>query len=384
MTRRVATMALPDGAGPDFSALRRRRRLRLLDAMAVNGLDALVLGRPANIAYASGARQLWTSGSRPFAPGCVVTADDGAVHLLSISDDGIPDEIGRDGLYGMAWNPANLVVSLQAIKGLAAAKRVGTDSATPTFPAMLASVAPGAELTDGRPAIWSARTTKSPDEVACITTATAIAESALVAMVDAARPGITERQLVGRYFEAIASTGTATPPTEAVVCATARSGPVILRRVVTDGAVEPGQLVVLDPGAMYAGYEGGVGRTIVAGSTPTPRQLSLATRCRDALDALVAACRAGAAGHEIKAAWAATGEAMPIAALVHGVGLGMEPPVIGGGGGDDAVLSADMVVSVTAWVAEDGVGGWLGRDIVHVTSDGPAVLSRSSHAAARS
>ena len=378
MNRRAATMALPDGAGPDFGALRLQRRLRLLDAMAAEGIDALVLGRPANIAFASGARQLWTSGSRPFAPGCVVVADGGRVHLLSISDDGIPDEIGRDCVYGMAWNPENLAASLQSIEGLVTATRVGTDSATPTFPAMLASVAPRAELVDGRRAIWSARTTKSPDEVACITTATAIAESALAVMADAVRPGVTERQLLGRYFEAIAATGTPTPPTEGVVCATALSGPVGLRRVATDAAIERGQLVVLDPGALFAGYEGGVGRTIVAAPTKTSGQLSLAIRCRDALQALVASCRSGATGREIKDTWSATGEAMPLGPLVHGVGLGMEPPVIGTGLGDDAVLAPDTVVSVTAWVAEEGVGGWLTRDIVHVTDDGPVALSVSS------
>ena len=46
------------------------------------------------------------------------------------------------------------------------------------------------------------------------------------------------------------------------MCATPRSGPVVLRRLPSERRLGPGQLVALNPGALYAGYEGGVGRTI--------------------------------------------------------------------------------------------------------------------------
>ena len=62
-------LAQQESGRVDMSALREDRRRRLFDAMAAHGLDALILGRPANITFASGARQLWTSGARPFGPG---------------------------------------------------------------------------------------------------------------------------------------------------------------------------------------------------------------------------------------------------------------------------------------------------------------------------
>ncbi len=374
----LGTMALADSGRVDLARLRTDRRRRLFDAMADYELDVLVLGRPADVAFATGARQLWTAGTRPSGPACVVVRETGRTHLLSVWDEGVPPELTHDDLYGLAWNPANLMASLREIPGLAGARRVGTGSLTPGFSRFVTALAPEASVVDGCPAIWAARTPKSPDELACIATATAIAESALTAMVAALQPGATERDLLGVYVEHIASHGAPTPPTEGVACATSRSAPVRLRRLATDRPIDRDDLVVLDPGAMFAGYEGGIGRTRLAGASPldgAPRDL--AARCGAVLDGVIAACRPGATGADLRQAWEATGEALPEVPFVHGVGLGAEPPVVGGGVGDDAVLSPGVVLSVSAWVGVEGVGGWFERDIVVVAGDGPPeVLSR--------
>ena len=120
------------GARPDFARLRRERRARLVAALREAGLDALLLGREANARYAAGARRLWTAGSRPFAPGCVVLAS-GAVHLMSTWDEGVPEEIPHARLYGTTWNPARLMQSLCAIPGLGDARRVGVDGMSAAF-----------------------------------------------------------------------------------------------------------------------------------------------------------------------------------------------------------------------------------------------------------
>ena len=69
------TQALEYGGRVDFTRLRAERHARLLRAVREEQLDALVLGREANARYASGARRLWTAGSRPFGPGCVLLAE---------------------------------------------------------------------------------------------------------------------------------------------------------------------------------------------------------------------------------------------------------------------------------------------------------------------
>ena len=57
-------------ATTDDAELRAARRDRVFDAMATVGLDALVLGRRDSVTYATGARSLWTAGTRPFGPAC--------------------------------------------------------------------------------------------------------------------------------------------------------------------------------------------------------------------------------------------------------------------------------------------------------------------------
>src|SRR5260370_6902978 len=81
-------------------------------AMAAAGIDVLVLGREANARYVSGADRLWLAGTRPFAPGCVVVRETGAVHLLSVTDDGVPPSIPVDRLYPITWNPLNLIAAV--------------------------------------------------------------------------------------------------------------------------------------------------------------------------------------------------------------------------------------------------------------------------------
>jgi Xaa-Pro aminopeptidase len=162
-----------------------------------------------------------------------------------------------------------------------------------------------------------------------------------------------------------------------VACATPTRGPVALRRIATDDPIDAGRLVVLDPGGFHRGYEGGIGRTRVAGAEPTAAQRALARRCRAAVDAVVAACRPGATGADLVAAWSAAGEALPREPLAVGIGLGVEPPVVGAGLGATATLADGAVLAVTGWVAEEGVGGVLERDLVHVTGAGPELLTRT-------
>ena len=96
-----------------------------------------MLGRQANIRYVSGAPQLWIAGTRPFGPMCVVVRDTGDIYLNSTADEGIPEEIGHDHFYGLAWNPMTLIDVLKKIDGAETARRVGTDAITPIFAALL-------------------------------------------------------------------------------------------------------------------------------------------------------------------------------------------------------------------------------------------------------
>lgn len=376
----TGTMALPEGGRVDFNRLRRERRQRILEAMAAAGVDVLMLGRPANIAYTSGARQLWTAGTRPFVPGCVVVAATGRVHLLSTWDDGVPDEIPHGDLVGLSWNPAISTARLRSIDGLATAERVATDGWGTGTADLLSALCPSAEVIDGGRVLRKARSAKSPDEMACLMTAAAAAEAGLSALVSALRPGVTERELVGAYTEKMSSLGLADAPTEGVAwVATDSLRP---RRVATDRAIEAGDLVALNPGATFAGYEVTVGRTRVVGASGAPSpssplsQDALATRA--ALDAVIGTCLPGATGADLLDAWDRYGRTPLYEPLAWGVGLGVEPPVIGPGRiGSTSGIRAGVVLAVQAWTYRDGIGGMLEQDVIAVGPEGPTVVTRS-------
>ncbi|HUO48464.1 MAG TPA: aminopeptidase P family N-terminal domain-containing protein, partial [Acidimicrobiales bacterium] len=240
----------------DAPALRRGRRARALAAMEAHDLDALLLGREANARYVSGAPRLWTAGTRPFGPGCVLVRG-GAVHLVSTWDEGIPDDIPHDHLFGITWNPGKLLAWLGGIDGMADARRIGTDSLTPRFAQLLPKVFPHAELVDAEPALEAARRVKTPEEVDAIRRAVGVADTALAAAVAELHPGVTERHLAAVFMAAMAGQGVTTPSTQQV--AWISSGPRPRRRAGV-GPVTGSDLVSFDAGVVAGGYGGEVGR----------------------------------------------------------------------------------------------------------------------------
>jgi Xaa-Pro aminopeptidase len=381
----VGMMGLEDDARVDFARLRAERRAKVLSGMESHDLDAMMLGGVGDVRYVSGARQLGRSGVLPFAPVAVVVKKTGRVHLLSTWDEGVPPEIGHDDLYRLSWNPANLAADLATIPGLREARRVGTDGLTPMFAGLISQLVTPAELVDASPVMVSARRTKTPDEITCLDVASAIAEAALSALEGAVAPGITERELLGIYDERIASLGAPMPPSESVCFATPSRGPVVFRHLASDRPIGDGELVVLAPGALYAGYEAGLARTRLAGQAgqaghaghaDPPGAADLASRCARGMDALIAVCRPGNTGADLYRAWENAGNPDPGFLLAHGLGLGAEAPVIGLGRGADANIDEGMVLSVQSWVAQEGVGGSLERDTVRIDSGGPSALTR--------
>ncbi|HEY9557753.1 MAG TPA: aminopeptidase P family N-terminal domain-containing protein, partial [Acidimicrobiales bacterium] len=153
---------------PDHPALREGRRARLFEAMDAHDLDLLVLGRVANIRYASGVPILWNAGTRPFGPGCVVVRDTEELYLLSTWDEGVPEEIPHDHLFGITWNPMNFVSLLKDIGEQAKPRRVGTDAMSPLFSQLMPMAFPDVDIVDGSAALHEARRTKTAEEVDAI------------------------------------------------------------------------------------------------------------------------------------------------------------------------------------------------------------------------
>jgi Xaa-Pro dipeptidase len=361
---------------PDDRALRSGRRQRALDQMVEYDLDVLVLGRQANVRYVAGAPQLWVAGTRPFGPTCVLVRATGAVHLLSTWDEGVPDDIPHENLYGISWNPMNTISALQRIDGAATARRVGTDALSPVFAQLLPTSFPNAELVDGELAMRAARRIKTAEEVGVLRDAIAVAESALAAAVSELRPGVSEQILAGVLLEALAAGGLSTPSNQDVAWVTSREHP--WRRVNGDGRIKDGDLVAFSAGVLAGGYIGEVGRTWPAGvATGAP---ALYQRWDILWAKLLAACRPGAAAGELLTAYQAAGEPAPPMPVARGLGMGFDPPVVSKHLPASAAgerLEPGMVLAVTGYVWDQGIGAVFGREAVLITADGPEVLTRS-------
>lgn len=362
---------------PDERTLRSGRRQRALDQMAAHDLDVLVLGRQANVRYVTGAPQLWVAGTRPFGPTCVVVRETGAVHLLSTWDEGVPDDIPHENLYGISWNPMNTMSALQRIDGAADARRVGTDALSPVFAQLLPTAFPNAQLVDGELAMRAARRVKTAEEIAAVRESVAVAESALAAAVAELRPGVSEQALTGVVLEASAAGGVSTPSNQDVAWATSRTHP--WRRADGDGRVQDGDLVAFAAGVLAGGYVGEVGRTWPASKKQVPGGASALYRRWDSLwDRLIDACRPGAGASELMAAYQAAGEPEPPMPVARGLGMGFDPPVVSKhlpATAADERLEPGMVLAVTGYVWEEGVGAVFGREAVLITADGPEVLT---------
>ncbi len=326
---------------------------RTLDEMARRDVDALVLGREANARFVSDATRLWLAGTRPFAPGCVVVRETGEVHLLSVTDFGIPADVPPERLYPISWNPATIVGAVAAIPGVSDARRVGVDGLTPLFDQLLAGILPDAELADGETVMRAARRVKSAAQIEHIRDAIAVAMDALAAAVGALRPRIRERELKGVFEERMCQLGTTTPAYEGAFSVVDGDGPV--RRLATDREIASGDLVAMSAGVLLDGWEGSLARTWPCSAPPAGTRDRWSQAHAESAQ-LLDRCRAGSLVGDVRAA-------VPGVEL-HGVGLGYE------GFEDDVVLEPGMVVQFELETA-----GILGGDTLLVGPHRPELLT---------
>jgi Xaa-Pro dipeptidase len=318
--------------------LRAARRDRVFESMVDAGLDALVLSRRDSISYASGARGLWTAGTRPFGAACVLTAAERSVHVLSSWDDGVPPEIPFDHLYGVTWNPAIMGRSLRSIPGFCDARRIGVDSLSVGFERAAGRLAPDAELVPADDLVHAVRAVKLPAEIDLVRAAVSVASAAVATAVTALTGGAPRGDALTLALRAAAAQGV-TIPTSAPVVAPDPSG----------------SLVRVDFGLLVDGYEGGQGRTVAVAGTGA----GAIAAAEGAQRRLLAACRPGATGRDVLAVAAGT-----TGWRVRGSGMGFERPVLTESLGLAAILVEGMVLSVEVEVEHAHR-----RDLVLVGSD---------------
>jgi Xaa-Pro aminopeptidase len=144
--------------------------------------------------------------------------------------------------------------------------------------------------------------------------------------------------------------------------------------------VRDGDLVAFAAGALAGGYVAEVGRTWPAGDSVGAQARELYGRSNALRDNMLAACRPGASTRDLLAAYEAAGEPLPPMPIAHGLGLGFDPPVVSEAlwaAGEHDRLEPGMVLAVTGYVWQHGIGAVLRRDTVHITDGGVDVLTTS-------
>lgn len=220
------------------------------------------------------------------------------------------------------------------------------------------------------------RLVKDQGEIERIAVASAIADEALAEVRQLLGQSPTELAFGLALDTEMRNLGAEGPSFETIVA----SGPNGARPHArpSERRIEPGDLVVLDFGALVDGYHSDMSRTIMVGD-PSPTQQRMLDVVAASQQAGVDAVRAGVSTGDIDAACRAVIDEAGWAdaflhATGHGVGLDIhEAPRVGAGG--DATLTAGNVVTVEPGVYLPDHGGVRIEDTVVVTPGGCDVLT---------
>ncbi len=348
--------------------LRDERLARLRSDIAERGLDGLVVSAPSNTFYLSGFRG--SSGA------ALVTGE----RALLFSDyryrlqarEQAPEfefvEVPRHLLRGVANTAREMDV-----------KRIGYDPAHMTCELRdeLAEGSRGAELVPAPGAVEDLRAVKSPVEVECIRSASALAEKALGHMVSLLRAEAVEREVAIEGEYVMRRAGAERAAFDVIVASGPRSA--LPHAETTGREMRAGDLVVIDIGAEAEGYSSDMTRTFAIGGASQEQ--------RDIYELVYRAHLAGAAavgpgvacGEADAAARSIIDEAGYGEAFGHGLGHGVgidvhEAPRLRPD--EQTPLVPGHVVTVEPGVYVEDVGGVRLENMVVVTGEGRETLTR--------
>lgn len=219
------------------------------------------------------------------------------------------------------------------------------------------------------------RLLKDPDEAEYLRRAARISAESFEEVLKGLRPGIPEIEIAARLeYQFRARSGSA-PAFETLVAAGPRSALIHARP--TRRTVDLGEPLLIDAGAVFAGYHADMTRTVTLGQ-PKKRFLDLHGAVSEALDAAIQAARPGVSFRELDAiarkALASIGTKLSHG-LGHGVGLEIhEGPWIDHE--EPGVLQAGMAIALEPGLYFEGYGGMRLEETILVTEQGAEVLTQ--------
>lgn len=377
----------------DLGRMRRARHARLVDAMHAQGVDVLLLLVQNNVGYATGARGPAADQSRALHGRAiaVVTADGAPPRLWTSRPEQVPDDlaVALDDAVDVEWEDGAEQLADRLPGG-----RLAVDDATVPLWRALAPRDPQ----DASGVLGAAKLVKTADELECIRRAQAINEAAITDVTPVAAPGVAATELTGRFLRRIAELGASSNTVDPVWQVMPRAiadgpftatGDVVFPTVTTDRRFHAGDVVFVDTGLSYEGYQSDYGHTWVIGWDVDDRHREHCRRWAATVDAVLDATKPGATAQDLTRAAGEVYGRRPWLAhlyLAHGTGTdSAEMPFVGTDLGADfdrsIVLVPGMVLVLEPVIWEDGHGGFRAEEIIAVTEDGYERLSNLSYEA---
>jgi len=221
------------------------------------------------------------------------------------------------------------------------------------------------------------RVRKDAGEVAAIRAAAGVAAAALCDTLALIRPGQTELEVAGLLEGALRRHGSEAHPFPTIVASGPRSA--LPHAHTSTRTVLAGEWLLLDFGAVVDGYCADVTRTVVVGRRADESQRALYGVVQDAQRRAREGVRAGMSGREADALARGPIEARGFGAAFghstgHGVGLEVhEAPRLARTATD--LLPDGAVITIEPGVYVAGRGGVRIEDDVHLSADGPVLLT---------
>ncbi len=349
-----------------------RRLARVRASLGEHDLEGLLVSHRANVRYLTG-----FSGSS----GWLILDDARALFITdgryeTQAAEELPDDAGFELVVLRNGALAGLVE--QAARSFAG-RRIGFESAYLSFREW-ARLAEDGVAVDWKPVsgiVEGQRAAKDADEVTAIRRAGAIAARALTEMLSVIEPGVRESEIAAQLEYGMRRLGAEGAAFETIVASGPRTA--LPHAATGEREIRDGDLLLIDFGARWQGYNSDMTRTFVVG-VPNPRQQEVYDLVLAAQEAAGAALREGVSGQTVDAAaravFAAAGveERFPHS-TGHGLGLEVhEGPRLARR--SEELLRPAMVVTVEPGLYFPGWGGVRIEDDLLVTPDGSEALVR--------
>lgn len=384
----------------DMSVLRAKRLANVQREMIARDIAGLLLLNPINIRYATGLAVMtaWTSVNLAryvFIPasGEPVIFEYGKA-LFRAQALWQDSRIARTWQHrfsqkevlsrGKEW-AREIAELLKRTTGTLAGQRLGVDIMD--FYGFEALREAGIDVCDADEPMQAARIIKEPEEIELIKQSLVVAEASLYDLELAVRPGISENELLGVFYNKMLALGGEHCSTR-LLCSGEKTNPWFYEAGTR--LVRPGDLVAIDTDMVGPeGYLCDISRTFICGDRANSYQREAYAVAREFIEGTFELCRSGNSLRDIclqSPEYPDEYKKLCYSCMIHGIGMDDEPPFlpfphaikkVGESVIPDEPLQPNTVLSIEFYAGRQGYpDGVKLEEQVLVTERGPVWLSR--------